>query len=52
MIEFLDLPDPPYFLDIESIKLKKNDWPGNKEIYGLYDCENELIDFLKSLFPK
>ncbi len=23
MIEFLDLPDPPCFLNIESIKLKK-----------------------------
>jgi len=51
MIEFLDLPDPP-IIDIESVKLKKNDWEGNKEIYGLYNCENELTDFLKSLFPE
>ena len=52
MIKFLDLLDPPCFLDIESVKLKKNDWAGNKEIYGLYDCENELTDFLKYLFPE
>ena len=52
MIEFLDLPDPPCFLDLKSIKLKENDWIGNKEIYGIYDCEDELTDWLKLLFPE
>ena len=52
MIEFLDLPDPPCFLDIKSIKLKENDWIGNKEIYGIYDCEDELTGWLKLLFPE
>tara|TARA_Y100001949_G_scaffold165363_1_gene161029 strand:- start:95 stop:517 length:423 start_codon:yes stop_codon:yes gene_type:complete len=50
MIEFLDLPDPPCYLDIESVKLKKNEWEGNKEIYGLYTPEKELLNFLKSTF--
>jgi hypothetical protein len=52
MIEFLDLPDPPCFLDTESIKLKENIWIGNKEIYGIYYCEDELTNFLKHLFPE
>jgi|ETNvirenome_6_85_1030632.scaffolds.fasta_scaffold00054_68 hypothetical protein len=52
MIEFLDLPDPPCFLDTESIKLKENTWVGNKENYGIYFCEDELTDFLKPLFPE
>ena len=52
MIEFLDLPNPPCFLNIESIKLKENIWIGNKEIYGIYYCEDELTNFLKHLFPK
>jgi len=51
-IEFLDLPDPPFFLNTESIKIKQNHWIGNREVYGIYSCENELINFLKPLFPK